>query len=478
MTVVRRGWLHLASGAGVGRVLGFASNLLLSRWLGPGELGLFNLVTTTVQTSDTLVRCGADYALNFELGGQPEASKTERGVQLARGLAQLCSLMTVFICVAVSIWVWWGQGLFPHGLVGSQRFILTSLLLLMIACEGSSASAWEVLLVSHRTAPLALRQGLFFPLRLLFAGVGSLLSGVVGAMAGWSLVAVAQSVWLKIVLRHLWNPLQIFPPLWASLRQLLKRGFPFYAANLLASLIFYPLLLKVANVSGLSEIGYLRVGQILQQLFAFLPATLVPVLFLRLRSESSFANQVIVMEKPLRVIWLVLLEVLLLYCLFDQSLIIWLFGADFVSALMPTRLLLTTALFECLAQLVIQPLLAAGKTRLYGFWQNGAALFAASLGWLWIPTAGLAAYLIVRLLYVIVPLIAFGAPVFHQLHEPRKMLSLVLASVALLGFCLIQALTDLNLFWMPSVFLVAFVTVLVLHRQDLLLIRNMLRGTA
>ena len=168
-------------------------------------------------------------------------------------------------------------------------------------------------------------------------------------------------------------------------------------------MIFYPLLLKVASTTGLAEIGYLRVGQILQQLFAFLPATLVPVLFLKLRGESTFANQVLVMEKPFRIIWFLLLEVLLLYCTVDQSLITSLFGVDFLSALLPTRLLLLTALFECLTQLVVQPLLAAGKTRLYGFLQTSSAVLAAVLGWLWIPAAGLSAYLIVRLLYVVIP---------------------------------------------------------------------------
>ena len=477
MTSIRRGWFHLASGAGIGRVLGFVSNLLLSRLLGPAELGLFNLVTTTVQTSDTLVRCGGDYALNFELGGRSnKATKTEHGVELVRGLAQLCSLVTLFICIVVFVWVWWGQGLFPRELVLTKRFILSALLLLMIACEGISASAWEVLLVSHRTVPLAYRQGVFSPLRLFFAGAGALFSGVSGAMAGWCLVAFVQCAWLKIVLRNLWKPLQIWPLMWSSVRQLLKRGLPFYTANLLASMIFYPLLLQVANGSGLSEIGYLRVGQVLQQLFAFLPATLVPVLFLRLRSESSLASQVIVMERPFRVIWLLLLEFILLYCLVDKTLTVWLFGPEFVSAVGPTRLLLVTALFECLSQLVIQPLLAAGKTRLYGFYQNAAAFLAAFFGWLWIPTGGLAAYLVVRLLYVVVPLIAFGAPLVQQLHEPRKMLPLALASIALLALSLTQVLSGVDSTWLASAFLIACLATLIINRQDLLFIRKTLRG--
>ena len=474
MTVMRRGWFHLASGAGAGRLFGFASNLLLSRWLGPMDLGLFNLLTTTVQTTDTVVRCGGDYAINFELGGQAESIQTQRGARLAHSLAQICSLITVLICAAVFIWVWWGQGLFPVELAASQRSILSCFLLLMIACEGISASAWEILLVSHRTAPLALRQGLFVPMRLLFAAVGALFIGISGATAGWSIVALVQCFWLRSVLGNLWKPLHIFPLFWNSIRVLLRRGFSFYAANLLASIIFYPLLLKVAAGSGLAEIGYLRAGQILQQLFAFLPATLVPVLFLKLRGESTFAGQVVLIEKPLRMIWFVLLELLLLYCTFDRSLILWLFGAEFVSALLPTRLLLITALFECLAQLLVQPLLAAGKARLYGYWQNGAAILAAVLGLIWIPTAGLAAFLIVRLLYVIVPLIGYGIPVLKQLPELRKIVPLALSTIGLSTLFFVQTLTESRFVTSAPVFVVSFFLVIFLQRQDLVLFRQAL----
>ena len=474
---MRRGWFHLASGAGVGRVFGFLSNLLLSRWLGPMDLGLFNLVTTTVQTSDTLVRCGGDYALNYELGGKPESAETAGGVQLFRALAQVCSLMTLLICIGVAIWVCLGQGLFPSTMETSHRLILSGLLMVMIVCEGSSASAWEVLLVSHRTASLALRQGLFYPLRLFSAACGALFVGVSGAMLGWTLIALVQVFWLKNVLKTFWQPLKIWPFLGSSVSQLLRRGLPFYGANLLASMIFYPLLVKVATGSGLDEVGYLRVGQILQQLFAFLPATLVPVLFLRLRGESNFADQVLVIEKPLRVIWLVLLEVLFLYCILDHSLIHWFFGADYISALIPTRVLLVTALFECLNQLAVQPLLAAGKIRLYGFCQNGSVILSAFIGWFWIPSAGLAAYLLVRLLYVIVPLTIFSVPVFKKFREPQKMLWRLVGSVVLLALILVQLFNGHQLNWMPFVFLIFLSSTAVFQRHDLVLLRQALQKT-
>lgn len=475
MRTTRKGWFQLASGAGIGRIGGIASNLLLSRWLGPSELGLFNLVTTTVQTSDTLARCGGDYALNFELGGQTAPTKTERGASLSRGLSQLCSLTTGLICIGVAIWNCWGDGLFPRSLVAGDHLMLTCLLLLMVACEGVSASAWEVLLVNHKTGLLALRQGLFFPLRLMCAAVGALFGGIWGAMGGWSLVAISQCMWLKVVLGPLWKPLQIWPLLTDSLRQLLRRGFPFYASNLLASMVFYPLLLKVADGSGLSEIGYLRVGQILQQIFAFLPATLVPILFLKLRGEATFADQVSVMERPLRVIWFLLLEALLIYCMVDQSIVAALFGKSYMAAILPTRLLLITALFECLAQLVVQPVLATGRTRLYGYWQNGAAILSAVVGWLCIPATGLAGYLIVRLLYVVVPLIGFGVPVCNLLREPQKVVGLLVGSMLLLVVLMLETINGHSLASMNMAYFIAFALILVFQWEELTYIRQALR---
>ena len=241
-------------------------------------------------------------------------------------------------------------------------------------------------------------------------------------------------------------------------------------------MIFYPLLLKVATSSGLSEVGYLRVGQILQQLFAFLPATLAPIIFLKLRAESTFADQVSAMERPLRIVWFLLLELLLLYCVADQSFIVWLFGASFISALLPTRLLLITALFESLSQLVVQPILAAGQTRTYSFWQNGAAVLAAFWGWFWIPTAGLAAYLIVRLAYVIIPLIGFGIRVSQKLYEPQKMLSLALVSFGLLVLFIVQSFNGSELVLLPAIFALVFIAIAFLHRQDLFLLQKILRS--
>jgi O-antigen/teichoic acid export membrane protein len=425
---LRRGWLHLAGGAGVGRIAGFLSNLLLSRLLGPVDLGLFNLVATTVQTGDTLVRLGGDYALNYELGGEPGALETPRGRAMAQAFAQLCGVASVLLLIVLWLWLVPGKGLFPTGWHGWQRNWAVLLLLIMVGLEAISAAPWEVLLAGNSTARLSLRQGLFLPLRLGCAAAGASFAGLSGAMAGWSLAVLVQVAWLRESLGCLWQPLRLWPFLFQQCRKLLSRGLPFYAANMLSSLVFYPLLLRVAAGGGLAEIGYLRVGQIVQQLFAFLPATLVPVLFLQLRMQPTFEDQARRLEAPLRVIWLLLLEALLLYSAVDRALIESLFGSVFVGALEPTRLLLFTTLLECLSQLLVQPLLAAGLTHRYWLVQNGAAILAALLGWYCIPRYGLPAYLLVRLLYVLLPLLDFAIPVVQRLAEPLRLVPLAAAT--------------------------------------------------
>ena len=464
--MIRRGWFHLASGAGIGRVLSFASNLLLSRWLGPTDLGVFNLVTTTVQTSDTLVRCGGDYALNYELGANPQSTQTEDGVQLVHAFSQICSLMMLIVCSGVALWSWLSQDIFGSSLVGSQRWILSAILLVMIALEAATAPAWEVLLVTQRTASFALKQGLFLPIRLLLAASGALFGGILGAMLGWCFATFVQCLWLWRLLGPLCTPLRIWPLYTVSIFQLLKRGLPFYGANLLSSLIFYPLLLKVALESGFAEVGYLRAGQILQQMFAFLPSTLAPVLFLRLRAESSLSDQAVLIERPLRLIWFVLLEIMLLYCIFDRVLIEKLFGSGFELALLPTRLLLITALFESLSQIVLQPLLASGQTRIYAFSQNVAAVFAAALGWLWIPEVGLAAYLIVRLIYVIIPFAFFSMSIFKRFQESSKLYLLALVTTSLLVLLLLQVLNHSFLASYSPFLLMASAILLFFQRDD------------
>jgi len=88
------------------------------------------------------------------------------------------------------------------------------------------------------------------------------------------------------------------------------------------------------------------------------------------------------------------------------------------------------------------------------------------VGWLWIPKAGLAAYLLVRLLYVLLPLLGFSWPVLRYLQSPEKMLFLAILSLAT-GFVLLaQVLSLLSLSWSMPLALFGSLLLLLLQWSD------------
>ena len=467
MGELRRGWLHLAGGAGLGRIGGFLSNLALSRLLGPADLGLFNLLTTTVQTGDTLVRLGGDFALNYELGGEAGSLDTPRGRNLTAAFSLQTLLVTALMLAGLAVWLGPGRGLFPAGVSESQRRLWSGLLLLMVGLEAICAVPWEVLLVGRSTRRLALRQGLFLPLRLVLAAVGAAWGQITGALLGWTLVALIQPLWLAWSLRGVWPPppSQWRPP-WAAWRQLLRRGLPFYGANLLSSLVFFPLLLSLAARSGLEDVGFLRIGQILQQLFALLPGTLVPVLFLRLRQADSFDERMRQVERVFRLLWSLLLFVLLAYGLVDALVIRLFFGASYLPSLGPTRIMLMTSLIEVLLQILIQPLMSSGLMRRYALLLNGGTLLAALAGWILVPRLGLQGFLIAKYLVAILPLLPLLAAARQPFVEAGRLLPLLLITAALTLYLFAADLLPLGQGLERPLFALAMVVLVIAYQRD------------
>jgi O-antigen/teichoic acid export membrane protein len=467
MVDLRRGWLHLASGAGLGRIGSFLSNLALSRLLGPADLGLFNLVATTVQTGDTLVRLGGDFALNYELGGEAEALQTPRGRGLTAAFSLQTLLVTALLVAALAWWLGPGQGLFPASVADQQRRLWSVLVLLMVGLEAICAVPWEVLLVGRDTRRLALRQGLFLPARLILAGIGAAAGGITGALLGWSLVALLQFLWLAWSLRGIWPPPPLPLPAWPLWRDLLRRGLPFYGANLLSSLVFFPLLLRLAHQAGLADVGFLRIGQILQQLFALLPGTLVPLLFLRLREAESFEVRMRQVERVFGMVWNVLLLVLLAYALLDGPLIRLFFGMNFLPSITPTRIMLLTSLLEALQQILIQPMVSSGYLRRYAVLVNGGILGAALCGWLLMPRLGLLGFLMAKYLAAFLPMIPLLLLSWQRFARPRKLVAPLAISMALSVYFFLAGLASIPDTYEKAFFGLALLVLVISSRDDL-----------
>ena len=114
--------------------------------------------------------------------------------------------------------------------------------------------------------------------------------------------------------------------------------------------------------------------------------------------------------------------------------------------------------------------------RTYVFWQNGSALLAACLGWLWIPNAGLAAYLTVRFLYVFMPLVGFGSFTLKQMLEPTKLVYLTIISLCILALCIVQAITGVLASVPPLIFICLSISIAILQFEDIKLLGQELSG--
>jgi len=418
----------------LGRGLGFAFNLLLSRSLGPENLGLFSLILTTTQTVDLTVRGGVDYGITCALTGPGAALAAERQGEIAHTALRVVQLATAVVVLSLWLWVMPGGGLLPRSLP-LERGTLVLALVVISSLETLSALQWDLLLVKGRTAALALRQGVFAPGKLLAASLGALVGGLGGALVGFAVVVGVQGSWLRQRCRRLlpWPSQSHFEL--ATAVDLVRQGIPLYATNLMASLVFLPLLAGVARDQGLAEVGFLRVGQIVVQLFTLLPGALMPVLFVRLRESEHLHEQTRGIERSLRLLWWSGLVCLVLYLLLDRWVVPLFFGAAFLPSLQASRVLVLAAVAESLSQVLHQPLLASRRTGLFLLTQNGAALLAAGAGALLIPRLGVGGFLVAKLVFALVPLLTYFAVAQNGFNAAAPLWRHLVLTLALLPLC-------------------------------------------
>ena len=440
---LRQGAWHLLRGSVVGRALGFVLNLWLSRSLGPAGLGVFSLVLTTSQTFELTARGGVDYGLSCALTGEGAKQSVRAKGSIAGSAMQLVQLSTLGLALALWLWVIPLKGLLPSD-PNLNRNALALALLGIVTLESIGGLPWDLLIIAGTTKLVALRQGLFAPLKLLLAAVGATLGGVAGALVGYGLMSALQLAWLRQTCHQLWHWPRRWLPDWSEAWDLIKSGIGLYGSNALAAMVFLPLLAGVAQAEGVSDVGYLRVGQLIVQVFTLLPGALAPLLFLRLRATPGESQRSEKTELSLRLIWCLGLAALLGYLFVDQQLVQLFFGDTYLPSIQPTRLLVLMAVLDSVNQVLHTPLLASQRTRLFAVGQNSGALLAALLGWWLIPTSGLQGFLAAKLCFSVVPVAIYLVEAWRRFIQPRMVILLMVATAAITPLCW---LSDANPQW-------------------------------
>ena len=216
---------------------------------------------------------------------------------------------------------------------------------------------------------------------------------------------------LKLLPSSIWNS---FKPSFdfALVKQLISAGNSLYLANTINALVFLPLWSALASNSGLASIGYIRIGQLMVQLFALVPGSLMPAYFLKLRLQANLAtanggtkSQFLLLSSS--ALWSAGLVCLSTYVLLDKPLTSFLFGQQFIDSLVATRVLVLSSVLDSVSGFYQTYYLAAEVSSIFLVAQLLPSFLIIVLAIFGLPLIGLEEFLMLKLLASALPLLVY-----------------------------------------------------------------------
>ena len=431
----KKGVAHLLSGNIIGRAMTFALNIGLSRTLGPASLGLFGFCLAVAQAFEMIARFGIDYGMQCALTNKEVTEKANnQSADISKSAMNSVDIITVILSAGLLIWIFPFQGLIPTN-ESSSRDLIAITTVVICSLEGFTSLSWELFLVMGKTKLYALRTAAVAPLRLFAALAGAQAGGISGALMSYASMSGAQMLFIRRHVTKLADHKQAKAEIEHS-ANLIKSGLPFYLTNAINSAVFLPLLASVAASSGLAEIGYLRIGQLLVQLFTLLPGAVAPILFIKLRLSNTSSDQSNNLDLALRGLWIIGLFSLIVYMLLDRAIITALFGDAFLPSLIPTRALILAAVLDSTSQVLHIAVLAKQRVRFYSVAQISSSLLAAATGAWLIPSLGLTGFIIAKLTYSWLPLLLYFIDGFATMRSKLPSIGLLVSTVLIMPICI------------------------------------------
>lgn len=379
----------------VTRFQGFIVVALLARLLGPADLGLFNLIQSTVTTGDMLSRVGVDAAIHRNGAQHSTIGNKATGRLFGVGA---CIVVSIGFLISILFWLlrepvaktWLGEPrAAPWIGLASVSIFLTVLgnppwfyLLALKVFKLHALRTWIISLVSAVSS---------VSLAWLFGYSGAMFSVVfvslIHLLSGWYFtLPILQERDIKLRFDHFL----------VESRTILGFGLPFYSSNFLGSFVALPLLGFVSNVGGLEQVGYLRIAQSLTQFVSFLPQAIAPVIISHLSESIANNNDLFQKTKSfhLRSLWSLTLWITLVLSALLDFLIPVLFGSQFSEAILLSKFTIWIGFVATLSGMVSQYLISAGFTRLLGISQTIGLLINLLVALLLIPIYGAVGYLL------------------------------------------------------------------------------------
>jgi O-antigen/teichoic acid export membrane protein len=429
------------------RFVGFLLLPILARFLGPTDLGLYNLITNTVQSGDGLSRLGTDVAIHRN-GSQFQTIGTEAVGRLF-GVGACITILAGSL-IALSLWIWRKSiALYWLGEARSEYWL--GLAAIIIVLNAISNPSWYYLLALHQFRIASLRSSGV----ITIGAIGTLFLTwqfrLTGALIGLGVVALLQAAWGWWLIVPILRDKQIrlrFNCFLDEARSILSFGLPFYASNFISSFIALPLLGYVSLMGGIEQLGYLRVAQSLSQFITFLPTAISPVIISILSANilDNIDKYQQIKFLHLRSLWLLNLVLSTAICFSLDYLVPSLFGTSYSQAILLSRLTVWIAFFSSFSSILGQYLVSAGKTKTIAIIQTTALGINTLFAILLIPYLSSIGFLISQAIAALFTATAYIKPTLLDMNSDNRfqVTFLSLMSLALILISVIASIFSAN----------------------------------
>lgn len=367
-----KGGAWLAFAEFISKIASALSLPVLARLLGPESFGIYSVIFSLALSAQNISGLGVDIAMHRN-GAQHKIIGTEAvGRLFGVGLSLVCLTSTI---IGVSILLFHKE--LANNWLGKPEvapwLALTSI---VIVLQPFGNIPLLFLASLHAFRAYALRSSVSNILGNLVLVFFTWHFKLLGAVSGLISIAIIQIFWnylvAKPVLRENRIKLRV-DRFFEQSRFILKFGFPYYfGITLLGSFATLPLMGLVSQYGGLEELGYLRSAESVGALIGFIPAAIAPAAISYLSAATGSNQSSRLKSIHIRTVWSVVLLSAGTLCIPLPSIVNFLFGAAYEKALNLAWFQLWLTLVVCITSVVIQRLVADGKTL--------KVCFASSLG--------------------------------------------------------------------------------------------------
>jgi O-antigen/teichoic acid export membrane protein len=390
---VGRRYLRAALQTGVGgvvsRVLQGFTPMILARYLGPKDFGVYALVLSLVGIMAAFSPLGQDTALEKFLPEYAVKDPQRGGAILANTLI-LFSAVLAAVCVAFYFLSGWIASALYHEASLAAVFRFSALLILVLSLFNLSTSAVAGL-QDFRTYSLAMivRGAMFFGLGwlgvCLLGFYGALLGQLLAGLAGLGLLAAAT---LQGSRRRFAG--MVRPRFSKSLmREILGLAFPAFLTGLLVAPAYWWANTLLARHAGFAEVGIFSVAFSLMQLILLVPTNLsVPAVSFLSETHSRGEGYGKLVGDNFRLMWAITLPIAAAFALLSGPLIRISFGPQYERAAPLVVAMSFAALMMMLNSVVVNACWGRGYVWQAFFFHLGWLCLFLSIGYALIPTWG------------------------------------------------------------------------------------------